>query len=228
MGAVILFHDFAQTSIDPLQFSFSQLEELVSCLRQRGYSFGAPQHAAQPKASHLVAVTIDDGFASSLQATEILQRHGIRPTIFVNPGELGGTNTWRRNSTFNARVITATELRTLSSLADVGHHGWKHRSVLSISVARFIVESLFSLAWFGLYLGLRPRLFAYPFGEADYRTFPWVSRFFESAFLVSLQDGDSNLGIARYEIFAGKKTSTLVEEIAAHSQLVERTAVVAF
>lgn len=220
MGVVLLFHDFAENSIDPLQFPFSNLEGLLNEIKQNGFEFGKIADVITPESDKLVAVSIDDGFVSSLRATEILNKHGIKPTIFINPMELGNHNSWRRNTMFETKIINKKQLKKLTHMADIGLHGWRHESLLSMNLFKVIIQTFYSIAWFFFFFKFHPQFFSYPFGDANLKTAVIMNKFFKGTFLSSYQIPDSRIGIPRLEIYSVENTKEIITKIKMFSQTV--------
>jgi len=156
---------YASTNINPAVFA-AQLQHLadkqipvlplttvVDTLRQ-----------GRPLPEHAVVLTVDDGFTSFLDtAFPLLQEHKFPITLFVNTDSVGaaGYLTWEQlKHLADAGVTignhTSTHDYLLERHADETLADWRQRVSADITHAQ---EQFFH------HMGIRPTLFAYPYGE---------------------------------------------------------------
>ena len=106
-----------------------------------------------------------------------LQARGVRPTIFVCPGKVGGENDWASPG----RVRRLLDAKAIRGLADegvsFGCHGWDHRPFLRRETREMDEDLARCEGWFLRTLGSRPSAFAWPFGIFDADAIRAVTRY---------------------------------------------------
>jgi peptidoglycan/xylan/chitin deacetylase (PgdA/CDA1 family)/broad-specificity NMP kinase len=109
-----------------------------------------------------VAVTFDDGYADMATAVlPILQKHKIPATLFLT------TDVSFSTSPYKLARITWEDIRTLheSGLVTIESHGRAHPHLPRLSEEKAGEELTGALHDIEERLGVRPRYFAYPFGD---------------------------------------------------------------
>lgn len=115
-----------------------------------------------------VVVTIDDGYASTWQAAEILARYGVPAVVFVPSGAVG--TQFQHNPTLPPEMLlSAAQLRLLPRMGvDVGVHGMQHVQLAGLPPEELRVHTHEARALMAEILGAPPpAAFAYPFGSLD-------------------------------------------------------------
>lgn len=115
-------------------------------------------------------VTIDDALRSvAAVGAPVLAAAGVPAVLFAPPGLLGATTRWLPEQP-GEPLLTPDELRGLvRDGMETGVHGWDHASMKGMTDAelhRSVVEARDALADV---TGVRPRAFAYPYGDVDDR-----------------------------------------------------------
>ncbi len=187
MAAILLYHSVAEDVVDEiLQVNPGTILRHLDWCRDHGYEAAPLADVLSDPAGKRVAVTFDDGFASFRLAWPGLRARGIRPTVFVCPGRVGGENDWASPSRVRERLLDATAIRGLSAEGvSFGCHGWDHRPFLRREM-RVMDEDLARCEeWFLRELDSRPSTFAWPFGRFDADAIRAVSRYHDYAVAAS-------------------------------------------
>lgn len=178
-------------------------------------------------------ITMDDGYASVLEAAEVLARQRLPAVVFVCPGRLGDTSSWMPQMP-HERLLSAEEVRELDRFGiQIGVHGMDHSVVAGLpenELRRHVVEARDALADI---TGRLPRAFAYPEGLFDERALHAVKEAgYEVAFSIH-QDG-GRFGVTRRPVtprdslltFAGKLLPGYerLERMSAGRKRIRRTA----
>jgi peptidoglycan/xylan/chitin deacetylase (PgdA/CDA1 family) len=144
-----------------LGFHFVSAEEALRSLEGRG---GLPRRA--------VLLTFDDCYEDLLHvALPMLEHRGIPAVAFAVSGHVGGSNVW--DQPIGAPGLRLLDVKGLEELArrgiEIGAHSRSHCALPGLSDSALhqeIAGSVADLEADGL---VRPRLFAYPYGEYDQR-----------------------------------------------------------
>jgi peptidoglycan/xylan/chitin deacetylase (PgdA/CDA1 family)/GT2 family glycosyltransferase len=144
-----------------LGFHFVSAEEALRSLEGRG---GLPRRA--------VLLTFDDCYEDLLHAAlPILEHLGIPAVAFAVSGHVGGSNAW--DQAIGAPGLRLLDVEGLQELArrgiEIGAHSRSHCALPGLSdlaLDQEIAGSVDDLEAEGL---VKPRLFAYPYGECDER-----------------------------------------------------------
>jgi peptidoglycan/xylan/chitin deacetylase (PgdA/CDA1 family) len=145
-----------------------------------------------------VALTFDDGFVSSRRPIEQLLEAGIKPTLFVVTGHVGGTNAWGGR---DQPVIPTLPLMTWDELGRLSERGLRieahsrtHPHLSRLSAAQLDDELGGSCEDLRSRLGLRSTCFAYPYGDFNSLVAERTANWFASAVTVEMEPlGDSSL-----------------------------------
>lgn len=121
-------------------------------------------------------VTIDDALRSVLEVgAPVLAEHGIPSVLFAPAGLLGATTTWLELQP-DAPILTADELRTVAAMGvEIGVHGWDHASMAGMSDVDLRRSTADARDTVADVTGVRPRAFAYPYGDYDDRAISAVA-----------------------------------------------------
>lgn len=173
---VLMYHGFgtrpAHVDVHNLFVPVEDLEGQVRHLARRcrpldldGF-LAAMRRGSWPR--RWVLVTIDDGYASTLEvAAPLLARHGVPAVAFVPTGHLGGTATWLPGMT-DEPLLTADQVRELPSFGiEVGAHAVDHLPVTGLRPEALRSQVAGSAEALADLVGRRPRAFSYPGGRHD-------------------------------------------------------------
>lgn len=126
----LMYHSVDECRDDPYLVTVTpeRLRRQLEWLRRRGLTgVGVGEllraHAAG-RASRLVGLTFDDGYADFLEhAVPLLLRYGHTATVFVLPGRLGGVNAWDEKGP-RKPLLTTDGIRAAAAAGmEVGSHG---------------------------------------------------------------------------------------------------------
>lgn len=144
-------------------------------LLARGFTFITPRALAAyilndaPMPRRAALITFDDGYADLMTiARDVLQPRGIEAMAFVLTKPMSDSNDWDAcASTPKRRLVNPAEMEELAQLGiEIAAHGRTHRELprLPSTEQKSEIEgSMLDLAA----LGLKPRFFAYPYGEVS-------------------------------------------------------------
>ncbi len=182
-AAIIMYHRFGEDNYPSTNIKMEQFETHLSILQKGGYSVwplpkivdATKRGAAIP--DRTVAITIDDAAASVYQnAWPILRARKIPFTLFVTTDDVD------RN---NAGYMTWDQLRELhdSGLVTIGNHTKSHPHLPQLTAQQIAQEIIGAENRMQDELGVRPDLFAYPYGEYSDMVIEAVKQFkFKAAF----------------------------------------------
>ena len=146
---VLLYHSITE-ACDPRFAEWAVTPELFAAhmqhLADHGYealTFGELVDRVFERRAALaprtVVITFDDGFADNhAHAWPVLERHGLRATVFVTSGAVGGTSTWLADLGEARRpMLTWEQVSELAAAGiEIGAHGHEHLQLDTISGAR--------------------------------------------------------------------------------------------
>lgn len=174
-----MYHGFSvgPAEHDPYDLIVSEasLREQLTHLRTAGWRptdldgyLAVLNGGATARRSYLV--TIDDAFRSVLTvAAPVLAEFAVPSVLFTPAGLLGGTTSWLELQP-NEPLLTADELRTIAGMGvEIGVHGWDHASMAGMSDADLHRSTAAARDALADVTGVRPRAFAYPYGDYDAR-----------------------------------------------------------
>jgi peptidoglycan/xylan/chitin deacetylase (PgdA/CDA1 family) len=169
MAAILLYHSVAHRVVDDqLQVRPGTILRHMDWCAELGYEAATLAEALSHSTERRVAVTFDDGFASFELAGPVLRAQGLRPTIFLCPGKVGGENDWAGSGRVREPLLEATAIRRLSDDGvSFGCHGWDHRPFAGRAVPDVEADLERCAGWFRHTLDVRPAVFAWPFGRSD-------------------------------------------------------------
>jgi peptidoglycan/xylan/chitin deacetylase (PgdA/CDA1 family) len=169
MAAILLYHAVANDVLDhQLQVRPQTIRSHLGWCADFGYQVVPLMDALAYSAEKLVAVTFDDGLASFQLAWPELEGQGVRPTVFVCPGRLGGENEWASPGRVRERLLDTPAVQGLSQAGvSFGCHGWDHQPFEGRTIRDMEDELALCDEWFLRTFGSRPPVFAWPFGRFD-------------------------------------------------------------
>ena len=184
---VLCYHSIEEGSGDPSdRFTVPRelLEKQLDDLSGRGFEFISPKlfeaylrHNA-PMPRRAVLLTFDDGYADLMTiARDLLKPRGIEALAFVLTRPRSHSNDWDAAAGVPKRgLITPSQYQALAGLGvEIGSHARTHRELPALSVGEMEAEVHGSFGDLSA-LGLRPRFFAYPFGEVSAEAMATVKR----------------------------------------------------
>ena len=155
-----------------------------------------------------VLVTIDDGFASTWQAAELMARHRVPGVVYVPAARVGLTSAWS-TTTPDEPILSADQLRALPGLGvEVGVHGMDHVSVRGLDASELTSNIVDAREVLADVTGRRARSFAYPYGDVDDRAAECVR---DAGYDVgmSVTTGDDRWRVRRRGVCRVDSTATL-------------------
>ena len=122
--------------------ALDEFKQKIKALQDQGYEFISLTEACEHLQTEYIrrkkyaVLTFDDGYKSLLEVQPWLEEQQIPATLFINGKYLDGKS---YRETPNEQYLTYDELFALtSSLIEIGHHGWEHKSVNDMSEAELI------------------------------------------------------------------------------------------
>lgn len=116
-------------------------------------------------------LTIDDALLSVLTTgAPLLASAGVPAVLFAPPALLGRSTTWLELQP-DAPILSPDQLRAVADMGiEIGVHGWDHTSLPGMTDAELHQATAEARDAVADVTGVRPRAFAYPFGDYDERS----------------------------------------------------------
>jgi peptidoglycan/xylan/chitin deacetylase (PgdA/CDA1 family) len=183
MAVILLYHSVAVDVMDSqLQVHPDTILRHLSWCAREGYETAPLGDTLADSTKKRVAITFDDGFASFRLAWPALRARGIRPTIFVCPGKVGGENDWASPGRLRERLLDTPQICKLAGEGVlVGCHGWDHQPFLDRTVQDMEEDLARCERWFQTAIDVRPAVFAWPYGQLADAAIRVVARHHEYA-----------------------------------------------
>jgi peptidoglycan/xylan/chitin deacetylase (PgdA/CDA1 family)/GT2 family glycosyltransferase len=126
-------------------------------------------HRRQPLPGRCVLLTFDDGYRDFLaNAWPLLERYGLRATVFLVADEIGGVNRWDRAYGHEVELLAWDEIRRLRAGGiEFGSHTASHPPLTGLTPEDVVREAARSRAILSRGLGVPVDAFAYPYGDLD-------------------------------------------------------------
>ena len=169
----LVYHRFGDARYPSTNVSIEEFDAHLKYLVDKGFRvvpLGVAVDiitARTEQAGPVAVITVDDGYRSfKTGALPILKKYGFKATLFVNTESIGGGD-----------YLNWSELGSLQADSiEIGNHSHSHLQSLSLPKAefmeRFRTDVHQAQELFRQHLGLRPDLFAYPYGEYLPEMFP--------------------------------------------------------
>lgn len=141
----------------------AELERQLQYLQDNGYEtifLEDLAHVEQYKKP--IILTLDDGYDDNYtQLFPLLQKYGMKATIFMIAGDIG-----------KPHKLTRPQLRELaqSGLVSIQSHGWSHRNMADMGWPELVSELLRSKLALAFACGRVPTAVSYPNGRCTERT----------------------------------------------------------
>jgi peptidoglycan/xylan/chitin deacetylase (PgdA/CDA1 family) len=138
---------------------------------------------ALPESTDVVAITFDDGFVNFAEvAAPRLAAQGLASTLFVVSEAAGRTNAWDGRVPRGIPHLPLLDWRALAHLREqgvaLGAHSRTHSDLTCLDADRLEDEVCGSAERIARETGVRPSVFAYPYGRVDARSAALVERTF--------------------------------------------------
>ncbi len=168
-ASIFIYHRFGEMKYPTTSVSIAQLEAHIAELVSGRYQVMPLDAiidalaAGQPLPEHAVAISIDDGFASTYtQAWPRLRAAGLPFTLFIT------TDSIDEKSSNNLSWDQIREMLAGGGVT-IGHHSAAHQHMPRANEAVNSADIARASARFKTELGMQPSLFAYPYGEYTLR-----------------------------------------------------------
>ena len=214
--AVLLYHrvgapragTMASLTVAPRKFARD-----MRALKRWGYTaisaedWQAWVREAKPLPLKPVLITFDDAYDDLREhAFPMLEQLGLKATVFVVTGELGGRNAWdTARGHEELPLLAADALREWARRGiEFAAHSHTHADLRSLSPAEVAREAAMSKASLDDVMGKAPTSFAYPYGDMNTEVRAAVALEFPVAFTA-----DPGLNILRTDLLALHRTMVL-------------------
>lgn len=163
-AVIVLLHRFAQTTHPSTNITAEQLKNFIAYMQDNAFNvlpLSDVVHAVQthtPLREKTVVITIDDAYKSVYtHAYPAFKQAGFPFTVFLSSREVGGKNflSWDQVSEMAKNGV------------DFQAHTHSHPKLQKLPTAEVIKEIKTNVALITKHTGTKPRLFAYPYGEAS-------------------------------------------------------------
>lgn len=164
-ASIFIYHRFGETKYPTTSVSIAQLEAHIAELTSGRYQVMPLDAiidtlaAGRPLPEHAVALSIDDGFASTYtQAWPRLRAAGLPFTLFI-------TTDWIDEKSSNNLSWDQIREMLAGGGVTIGHHSAAHLHMPQANEAANSADIARASVRFKTELGMQPTLFAYPYGE---------------------------------------------------------------
>ncbi|WP_369136678.1 polysaccharide deacetylase family protein [Modestobacter versicolor] len=171
---VLMYHSISpSTGPDPhrLRVHPDRLDRHLRLLRRlglRGVGLSELLRAQERgEAGRLVALTFDDGYTDfGEHALPVLERHGMRATLYVVAGRMDGSNAWDTGP--QLPIMGADQVRAVAAAGhEVGSHTMTHERLVGTAAATLQEEVAGSRRVLQDVLQDDVTSFCYPYGACD-------------------------------------------------------------
>lgn len=196
-AVIVMYHRFGEDRLPSTNIRLSQFRAHLDILRDGGFTVLPLAEVVsalaenRPLPPRSVAITIDDAYASFYESGwPLLRDYGFPATLFVATEPVGGRG-----------YMTWDQLREVAAAGvALGAHSHAHPSYPTLSPEQQAADLEAMTALFDAELGMRPTLFAYPYGEADATTLGLIeAQGYHAAF--GQHSGVAVAGVGREEWF---------------------------
>ena len=161
-----------------------------------------------PSASDAVAITFDDGFENFEEHGRHLLDRGVPVTVFVVSDRVGKTNAWGDTASPGIPVLPLLDWPALRRLRerglDLGAHSRTHVDLTGLAQGPLEDEIRGSADAIFKETGVRPTVFAYPYGHVDDSAAAVVADAFEFGCTTDFQvlrDGAKSERLPRLDMY---------------------------
>lgn len=202
-ATIFMYHRFGETEFPSTNIRMDQFEAHITELKNGGYNVLPVEEIVnkirngQSLPDKAIGITIDDAFTSIYEkAWPILKEAGFPFTIFVSTDHVD------RSSNI---YMSWDQLRELSnSGVTIGHHTQSHSHLPDLEKHQIRRQLERAATRFEAELGIKPKLFAYPYGDVNLLAKREVAAFgFDGAFGQQsgvLHGGDDFLLLPRFAL----------------------------
>ena len=178
---ILMYHHLDGSADTPYALSVGQFIAQLDALRRSGFATLTFSDLSKAMQGHRecpgkpVLLTFDDGYESFRElAVPALAGRGMKATVFVVAGEIGGFNRWDVETGIPRRALMPEQgiREVIAAGMEVGSHGWAHRDLTACSDAELDEEIGWSRQELQRRFGVEVGAFAYPYGRHGARLFP--------------------------------------------------------
>ena len=170
-GQILTFHKVQPSfSFGATNYSPTRLENLLSFLQMRGFRFVPLEHAISSGESTDLAITFDDGYAHLTDVLpKLMDRYGLKPTVFIPTAFIGCKNSWDYSSLFQSSPhLDSVAIKELAKLGvEFGAHGHRHLNLVQCNQTALSEELQRPMNVLEDILGSPISSVSYPFGRVN-------------------------------------------------------------
>lgn len=172
---ILIYHRFNDDRFPSTNTTLKQFEEQIKYLISENYKFiTLTELIANPNMNEKsISITIDDAYKSFYEfGFPILKKYNISATLFLSTGSVG-----------SSEHLNWAQLKEISSYGiDIQNHTHSHPHMPEQTKEEIESEILISQEIIFDNLGIKPDLFAYPYGETSISVQDVVKKYFKAAF----------------------------------------------
>ena len=167
---VLEYHNFTENASQAADYTMtvSALRRDLDFLRDNGYTTVLPRELAagqlddgSPLPQKAVLLTFDDGYDdNSTNLLPLLQKYGMKATIFLIAGDVG-----KRHKLTREQISELVQ----SGLVSIQSHGWSHRNMANLPPLELLLEMARSQSAIAALTGRPPTALSYPNGSSNER-----------------------------------------------------------
>lgn len=209
MRAILTWHSLDETG-SPISVAPAVFRQQVAWLAAgRVPVVGLAELLALPAGADAVALTFDDGFASTAElAAPLLREHGLPATVYVVTEHVGGTNAWGGVADPRVPTLPLAGWDALGRMAEagitLGAHTRRHPHLTRLSPGALADELGGGQEALAARTGVRADSIAYPYGDVDPAVEAAAGRWFRLGVTTALRwlgEAERPLALPRLDMF---------------------------
>lgn len=198
MFITIMYHSVDDSQRSIIAITANAFEAHLRLLREEGYTVLNSQQALEVINGTLTApprsvfLTFDDAYQDNVEiALPILQAHHMSAMMFVPTAHVGHNNRWHPGAHQDTQHLDWEGLQAwVAGGGEIGGHTHEHYSVLRMSESELRHSFQTNNQLLEQHLGVKPRVFAYPYGMYNETALKVVAETYDMAF--SVEEGNWN------------------------------------
>jgi len=168
---ILTFHkimpefSYGSTNYHPRRF-----DRLLASLLESGYLFDTLENTVERQNPKNISITFDDGYGHLARyLPPLIEKYGIKPTVFILTGYIGKANRWDYSSFFrNTSHLNRDQILSLAKQGvKFGSHGHRHLNLTTGTHESIINELRESKNILEDILGYEITSISYPFGQVN-------------------------------------------------------------
>ena len=164
---VLMYHSISRSSGSVWEVSGRSFTEQLKLLSAEGWQSVCVRDLLSARAlpPRTCVLTFDDGFADNMEAFRQLEKFGMKATVFVVSGDIGGSSSWKDEGVPSRRMLDKEQLIEMNKAGmEIGSHTRTHARLTEAGRERLASEVAGSKKALEDVIGAPVVSFAYPYG----------------------------------------------------------------